>query len=138
MENMETMRAVCVDTDIVVDYLRGREPRKSAFSTWRKRAEVLIASITAFELLLGATLSSKREERVAEVESLLDQYKVLAFGRDGAEQAANIGTELRVKGTVVEIRDLLNASMCLSREIPIVTKNKALYERVVGLEVLTP
>jgi len=69
---METMRALCVDTDIILDYLRGREPEKTAFANWRKRAEILITGITTFELLLGANLSSKREERIIEGESLLN------------------------------------------------------------------
>jgi len=138
MEDVETVRAICVDADVIIDYLRGREPGKSAFANWRKKAEVLITSITAFELLLGANLSSKREERIIEVESLLNQHEILAFDRDSANEAAKKGAELRVKGTVVEIRDLLNASICLSRKIPILTKNKAHYERITMLRVLTP
>jgi len=138
MEDVETVRAICVDTDVIIDYLRGREPGKSAFAKWRKKAEVLITSITAFELLLGANLSSKREERIIEVESLLNQHEILAFDRDSANEAAKKGSELRVEGAVVEIRDLLNASICLSRKIPILTKNKAHYERITILRVLTP
>jgi len=134
MEDVETVRAICVDTDVIIDYLMGREPGKSAFANWRKKAKVLITSITAFELLLGASLSSKREERIIEVESLLNQHEILAFDRDSANEAA----ELRVKGAVVEIRDLLNASICLSRKIPILTKNKAHYERIPILRILTP
>jgi len=55
MENVETIRALCIDTDVIIDYLRGREPGKSTFASWRNKAEVLVTSITAFELLLGRT-----------------------------------------------------------------------------------
>lgn len=138
MENLETVKAICVDTDILIDYLRGREPGKSALASWRKKAEVLITTITVFELLLGANLSSKREERTIEAESLLDQHEILAFARDGAKKAAEKGADLRLKGALVEIRDLLNASICLTKKIPILTKNKAHYERIPELMVLTP
>jgi len=138
MENVETIRALCVDTDVIIDYLRGREPGKSTFASWRKKAEVLITSITAFELLLGANLSSKREERIIEVESLLNQHGILAFDRDGANESAKKGAELRIKGAMMEIRDLLNASICLSRKIPILTKEQAHYERITELRLLTP
>lgn len=138
MEDVETVSAICVDTDVIIDYLRGREPGKSTFASWREKAEVLITSITAFELLLGANLSSKREERIVQVESLLNQHEILAFARDSANEAANKGAKLRVEGTIVEIRDLFNASICLSRKIPILTKNKAHYERIPELTILTP
>lgn len=138
MEGVEAVKSLCVDTDVVVDYLRGREPGRSAFAAWRARAEVFVTSITAFELLLGANLSSRREERTVEVESLLDQHNTLPFTRESAREAAEKGAELRVKGATVEIRDLLNASMCLSKGIPILTKNKAHYERIRGIRVLTP
>ena len=80
------MNAVCFDTDVIVDYLRGREPGKSAFARWRKKAEIFITSITAFELLLGANLSSKRARRRLEVESLLHQLKILDFNRRKVEK----------------------------------------------------
>ena len=135
---MEALKALCVDTDVIVDYLRGREPGRSAFTKWRRKAEVYITSITAFELLLGASLSSKRERRIIEVESLLDQHSILTFTRESARKAAEKGAELRVEGIPVEIRDLFNASICLTRKIPILTKNKAHYERIKDLTVLTP
>ena len=97
-----------------------------------------ITSITAFELLLGASLSSKREKRIIEVESLLDQYNILNLTREIAKKAAEKGAGLRAKGIQIDIRDLFNASICLARKIPILTKNKTRYERVRDLTVLTP
>ena len=135
---MEALKAVCVDTDVIVDYLRGREPGRSAFTKWRRKAEVYITSITAFELHLGASLSSKRKRRIIEVESLLDQHSILTFTRESARKAAEKGAELRAEGIPVEIRDLFNASICLTRKIPILTKNKTHYERIKDLTVLTP
>ncbi len=138
MENMEALKTLCADTDILIDYFRGREPGKSTFIKWREKTKIFITSITAFELMLGANLSSKCEERIIEVESLLNQHEVLAFALDDALKASEKGAELRVKGTVIDIRDLLNASICISRKIPILTKNRAHYERIPDLIMLTP
>ncbi|MGQ9722220.1 MAG: type II toxin-antitoxin system VapC family toxin [Candidatus Jordarchaeum sp.] len=138
MEKVEAVKIICVDTDVIVDYLRGREPGRSAFTKWRKKAETSITSITAFELLLGANLSSKRERRITEVENLLDQQNVLIFTRESAKKAAEKGAELRAKGAPIEIRDLFNASMCLIKKMPLLTRNIAHYERIKELKVLTP
>jgi len=138
VEKVEALKSVCVDTDVIIDYLRGREPGKSAFENWRKKVRVCITSITGFELLLGASLSSKREKRTLEVESLLHQHEILAFTLDAARKAAEKGAQLKEKGTPIEIRDLLNASICLNNKIPILTRNKAHYEKIEDLTVLTP
>jgi len=138
VDEMEALKAICVDTDVIVDYLRGREPGRSAFTKWRKKTELYVTSITAFELLLGASLSSKKERRIIEVESLLERHSVLNFTHETARKAAEIGAELKVKGIPIEIRDLFNASICLTRNLPILTKNKAHYNRIEGLEILPP
>ena len=88
--------------------------------------------------LVEVSLSSRREERTIEVESLLNQHEISAFDHDSVEEAAEKGVELRAKGVPVEIPDLLNASICLSRKTPILTKNKAHYERITELRVLAP
>jgi tRNA(fMet)-specific endonuclease VapC len=138
VENVEAVKAICADTDVIIDYFRGREPGKTAFTNWRKKAEVFITSITAFELLLGANLSSKREARITEVESLLDQHNTLNFTRDTARTAAGKGAELRTEGIPIEIRDLFIASICLINELSLLTRNKSHYERIRELTVLTP
>jgi predicted nucleic acid-binding protein len=135
---MEAVRTICADTDILIDYFRGREPGKSALFKWREKADIFITSITAFELLLGANLSSKREMRLIEVESLLDQHNILNFTRESAKKAAEKGAELREKGISIEIRDLFIASICLINKISILTMNKAHYERIKDLAVLAP
>nr|MDO8081340.1 type II toxin-antitoxin system VapC family toxin [Candidatus Freyarchaeota archaeon] len=76
--------------------------------------------------------------RIIEVESLLDQHNILSFTRDSAKRASEKGAELRAKGSSIEIRDLFNASICLSKGAPLLTRNKAHYERIKELTVLEP
>lgn len=135
---MEPVEAVCVDTDVLVDYLRGREPGRSAFAERSRKAQVCATAITAFELHLGASLSSRSDERRLEVDSVLDQQRLLPLDRGGAEKAAELGAGLKRKGATIEIRDLLNAGICLSNQLAMLTGNRAHYEKVPGLRVLTP
>lgn len=137
MAQLETVSRVIVDTDVVVDYLRGRQPGESLYSKWRKKVKVVLTSVVAFELLLGAKLSSKREERLSEVQSLLDQHEISSFDADAAHVASDIGAELRKKEQTMEVRDLLNASICVAKHMPMLTKNRSHYERVAALRVVT-
>lgn len=126
---------VCVDTDILVDYLRKREPGFSIFN--KRRFNAAISTVTVFELLFGANLSSRKEERILELRSLFEQHPILPFDEASAEHASEVGAELRVKGESIEIRDLFNASICLRQNLAILTRNKNHYARVPGLKVIS-
>lgn len=140
MEKLETAKEedVCVDTDILVDFLRKREPGFSSYGKHRTRSKILISSVSAFELSYGANLSSNREKRISEVQSILQNHPVAPFDSASASSAAEIAADLRSKGESIEIRDLFNASICLSRQVPILTRNKSHYQRVEGLRLISP
>jgi tRNA(fMet)-specific endonuclease VapC len=134
---VETVKRLCVDTDILVDYLRGRQPGKTLYSRWREMARILLTSVVSFELLVGAKISSNPGQRLVEVRSLIDQHEILPFDEAAAEIASDKGAELKEAGLTVEIRDLLNSSICLANGLPILTKNRSHYERVSGLQTLS-
>jgi tRNA(fMet)-specific endonuclease VapC len=128
---------VCVDTDILVDFLRRREPGFSIYNKHNSHSKLAISSISAFELLFGANLSSKREQRVSEVQSLFELHSILPFDRGSATCASVVAADLRSRGKAIEIRDLFNAAICLSREIPILTRNRSHYERIAKLGLIS-
>lgn len=118
--------------------MRGRGPGSVAYKRWKAKAQLLATSISVFELLMGAHLSSRREQRIAETESLIEQHPVLSFDKVAAAKASQVGSQLKNKGLAVEIRDLFNGSICLTRNVPILTNNRSHYDRLPGLTVITP
>jgi tRNA(fMet)-specific endonuclease VapC len=122
----------------LVDFLRGRDPGSTAYKKWKSKANLLITSISAFELLMGAHLSSRKSQRIAEAESLIEQHIVLSLDKAAATIASQVGSELKTQGAGVEIRDLFNGAICLTRKIPILTGNRTHYERIRDLTVIHP
>ena len=137
MESLEAAADICVDTDILVDYLRKRDPGSTAYKKWKSKAKLSITSVSVFELLLGVHLSSRKNERMAEVESLLEHHAILPFDRGAATVAAQVGSGLRSEGAGIEIRDLFNGAICSSRTIPILTRNLTHYARIPKLSVIS-
>jgi tRNA(fMet)-specific endonuclease VapC len=136
LEELENKAPVCVDTNILVDFLRKKEPGSSAYKRIRdKRKTVFITSITAFELLFGSKLLKNPEKRSEEALSLIEQHSVIPFDKASAGEAAAIGAELRRSGKEIEVRDLFNASICVAHKIPLATQDKRHYQRVSGLEL---
>jgi len=134
LEKLEDAKEICVDTDVLIDFLKRKDPGSQTYELWRKKASVGITSITAFELILGAKLSHVKEKRYEEVMSLIRQHeKIYPFDIASAEIASEIGAELRRQGNGIEIRDLFNAAICVRLDIPILTRNKNHYQRVTEL-----
>lgn len=137
MEGLEDLKEICVDTDVLIDFLRNKDPGSQAYEDWRKRATVGITAVSAFELLQGARQSVNREKRLEEARSLIQQQQfVLPLDASSAGKASEISAELMSSGKVIEIRDLFNAAICVSKMIPLLTRNKRHYQRVPNLKLI--
>lgn len=137
MEKLEDTKEICVDTDVLIDFMKRKDPGSRAYERWRNKAAVGITSITAFELLIGARQPNLNQKRYEEAKSLIEQQQyVFPFDQKSADKASEIGADLIQKGKGIEIRNLFNASICLARGMPLLTRNKDHYQRVSGLKLL--
>lgn len=139
MEDLETK--VILDTDIIIDHLK-RKPETTATRIFHEiKTEKLVAhttSITIFELYRGARLAPKPEEKVGHIEAILNYVDCLPLDETAANVASDICVFLEKKGELIEIRDLFIGAITKNAGLPLVTKNIAHFERIPGLEVITP
>jgi len=66
-------KEICVDTDVLIDFLKEKNLGADAYEVWRNRSLVSITSITAFELLLGARHPNMGARRYEEAKNLIEQ-----------------------------------------------------------------
>lgn len=137
MEKLEIPKEICVDTDVLIDYLKGKDPGSRTYKEWRRKASVGITAITAFELLLGSKRPGMKEQRQVEIKSLIAQQSfTLPFDISSAEKASEIESQLSRIGMRIDMRDLFIASICSGRDTPLLTRNKEHFSRVQGLRLL--
>lgn len=121
-----------VDTDVLVDYLRGRGPGAELLARLG-RGGYRVTAVSAFELALGA--AHRLDPRP--VQALLDA-PTLALTPRGGLLGGEALARLRGDGRGIDVRDALQAGMCLDADLPLVTRNVRHFERVPGLRVLRP
>ena len=136
MEDLDTRQA-CLDTDLIVDYLRKRRPGSTFYKKLQQTKELKITEITVFELFLGAFMSPKAAKRTEEVESILHHKEILTLGKEGGKLVGQIGAKLKARGEPIEIRDLLIAAICLHYKIPLATRNIKHFQRIPNLSLLS-
>lgn len=124
--------APVLDTDVLIDYLRGSGPGVDLVARLGRRG-YLITAITTFELALGT--AHRRDP--APVLTLLDAPTLALTPRAGLRGGEAL-SRLRQRGEGIDIRDALQAGICVDAKRPLITRNLRHFARVPSLTVVSP
>ena len=128
---MET-RNVCIDTDVVIDYLRGKNKNQDILPAIIKKHGVYISPVSVYELYYGGYYSGKLKP----VDAVLAMMMPFDWTVEDSKKAAQIHALLSKAGETLSVKDVLIAGQCLSRSIPLITRNIGHFKRIKGLKVV--
>lgn len=98
-------------------------------------ANLLISSITVFELEYGAEKSNWGEKTRHKLAMFLSPFNILPFNSDDAVTAGRIRGYLERRGTPIGPYDIQIAAQGVSRGITVITHNIDEFSRVPGLRL---
>lgn len=122
-----------LDSDVLIDYLRGAGPGRDLVRALIQGAGYRVTAVTAFELALGRSY----RENPRPVHALLAAPLLTLTRKAGLRGGALLG-ELRRGGTAIDVRDAMQAGICLETASILVTRNVSHFERVPGLRIAHP
>ncbi len=125
---------ICLDTTVLISYLKGREPGASAVEHAVRDYSCYVTAITAYELLFGV---ARAQKRIGE-DALLGLMTILSFDEAAARRAAELHDALIRRNEDIGVKDVLIAAICIEHDIPLLTSNERHFQRVTGLNVTTP
>lgn len=120
-----------VDTSIFIEFLRKKDKTKTVLYNIPEKTPIALSSVTLYELLMGATNKSKKED----VKLLTEDLLVLPFDSEVAEKSGEIYHQLRNENTMIEFRDIFIAATCLVYDMPIKTLNQKHFKRIENLQI---
>jgi len=124
---------VCLDTDLLVAFLRGDAEAELAVNTNKERGPLRTTIVNRYELLKGAA-SSKRTENLEMVKNMLSEIEILSFDDDSCDEAAELYGGLRGQGRMVNEFDLLVAAVVMRNDETLVTRDNH-FSGIDGLQV---
>ena len=122
---------IVADTDVLIDYLEGRQPGAQAVAAEIVTGRLQTTVITCFELLSCARRS--RHQKV--IQTLLDSIPALSLDRASAHRAAEVRLGLEQLGIGIGMADSLIAGIVLLHGASLLTRNRQHFERVPGLSL---
>jgi tRNA(fMet)-specific endonuclease VapC len=122
-----------LDSDVLIDYLRGAGPGRDLVRTLIQGVGYRVTAVTAFELALGRSY----RENPRPVHALLAAPVLTLTRKAGLRGGALLG-ELRRSGEAIDVRDALQAGICLETDTILVTRNISHFERIPGLQLSHP
>lgn len=114
------MKTVLVDTDVLIDFLRGKEKSREFMVSVAGDADIVCSAITVAEIHAGM----KEQERV-KTRELLDGLTIIDVTREIAEKAgAYRGT---IRSHALELDDCLIAATAFVKRATLATGNAKHY-----------
>ena len=130
------MKKIFVDSDYLIDYFRRQAYTKPLIEKIQSRqAEASISVVTVFELYVGALLSNNPGKRFEDVETLLSWFRIVDINKEIMLIAAKINVDLRKKGFMIGIQDVLIAASSISANTPLITNNTMHFQKIEGLKL---
>ena len=125
-------RRICVDSDVVIDYLRGKNRFQDVLPSAIEKYDCYIAPISAYELYYGGYYSG----RLNKVEDVLDLLRLLDCPRASIRKSAEIHAKLSKTGNSLDVKDILVAGTCIYFNIPLLTRNVDHFRRIEELSLV--
>ena len=124
---------IVVDTDIIIDYLKKRQPGAELLKKAYRKYRLNVTSITVYELMYGVQKSKKKEDLIYR---LLKFVTVLPLDEVAAPKAAAIHYALRSKGMDIGVKDSFIAGICEAHKLPLLTLNIKHFSRIPNLKLV--
>lgn len=126
----------CLDTDILIEYLRGNKEIVAKLTNFYNNGFGLFTTfVNICELYKGVYLSKNKDKEEADIDILLytvkpiemDQHSCIFFGKEW--------NRLQKTGKQTQLLDLIIASVAVINNLTLITRNKKHYENIDSLKV---
>jgi tRNA(fMet)-specific endonuclease VapC len=136
VEKLENTRVV-IDTDILVDFLRGNQEAVSLINRLEDNSFLLATTaINDFELYYGAHKSKEPEKAMQLTRELVSRLVVLPLTSRSAQRAGHVYADLEKHGQPIGLRDTLIGAIAQTRGFSVATKNLSHFQRICGLQLI--
>jgi len=127
------LNSLTLDTDIVIELLRGNDIVKRKMEQLPKDTLIHITGLTVYELYKGVSyIGSKKLEN--DLEKFIESVEVLQLDSYIEKEAGKIYALIKKKGEIISDADILIAATVIANNSILVTNNENHFKRIKDLK----
>lgn len=124
-----------LDTDIIIDFLKGREDAAKKIKLLRDSRTEICASVINYQEAMKGFVKEKYKEDEGNAELFFSSITIINYTPAEAKIALMIESILEPKGQAIGRFDVMIAATCMNVKGTLVTRNLKHFRRVPGLKV---
>ena len=124
---------ILLDTNIVIDYLNGKEPVASKVID--RIGSIAISTIVVAELDYGAKASVNSSRNLQNLYRFLDLVRIIPFDLASAKMLDTVKSALRKIGKPTGKIDAMIAAVALTHRAELITGNTKHFQTIAGLRL---
>ena len=122
-----------IDTSIIVSFLKGTpDTVRKIEELTNHRDTIAVTTITVYELLKGAQLSSRQKENLLDVTEVISSVQILNLSNEACLEAAKIYCTLKEEGKLIGEFDILIAAIAKTNGEALLTRDQH-FKSIPGL-----
>lgn len=123
---------VCLDSDVLIDFLRNDKLIVQKIKELSSNEKLFITSINSFEILKELKSSKINKDIILE---FISNFYIFNFNFEASKKAAEIFNQLKSEGNIIELPDIMIASIVIANNERLLTRNTTHFERIKDLKL---
>jgi len=125
---------VCLDSDIIIEFLKNNKIILNKINGLQEnKKDISTTSINAFEVFRGFV--NFKSDSLDKFNSFLSNLKIYNFNLSSSKKAAEIFEDLKSRGEILDLADIMIASIAISNNETLLTKNINHFKRISELKL---
>lgn len=125
------MKGYCIDSDILIDYLRGQNKARNFLLTSSKERALWISIVSVVEIYSGKETEDTKKK--AQIEAFLSNFSIMGLSYEIAKRAGEFRRDY-----AGPFADMIIAAGVLELDLVLITRNIRHFEALKDLNVIKP
>jgi tRNA(fMet)-specific endonuclease VapC len=128
---MAEIKRYLVDSDVLIDYLKGLSKRRRLLLKLREEGVLIISVINVVEIYSGKEIKDSRKRKI--IDEFLSEFEIISLEENLAKRAGIIRMQYQVP-----FADAIVAATAIETNSILVTRNVKHFSKIKGLKLLPP
>lgn len=125
------MKKYLIDSDILIDYLRGSSNTRDFLFGLNQKATLMISAVNVVEIYSGKNIQNTNKKKI--IDCFLNEFKIIPLEKNLAKEAG----EIRMKYQT-PFADAIIAASAIKSQAILATRNIKHFSKIKNLKIISP